>query len=664
MDELQQQIVQLQNQVNELGSKIGKNEFSNVVMSTKEVQVQNGEYRSNNFVTGTSGWQLTAEGNLEANNGYFRGDLTGATGTFSGTIAGGSLDIGGDDASSFHVDSGGGIWSGASVANKATAPFRVSNAGALVGTSATITGAITTGSGSSLDGIYLVATSVNSASVNLALQGWTFTSVFSSTDYNTVAWTAGTFTSSAGTAYSIDAGNTGNITATNYIFLKPATSATVLQKSITAGDAVGNGIVLLAVVSPNTDTTSDAIFQVFGGTGGQQIAVDNISANSASTNEFVSNTAQIGNLIVTNAKINDLGVDKLTAGSITSKAITLAVSAGTGDSKIQAGKTDFTNTDAGFILGVDDSDSDKAKFYIGDATSYLNWDGTTLTIQGISQVIKSYTAGESVTAGDAVYMEDSGTSDVIVVNTNTSATTDKRNIQGAGTGNSEKSAQNFTESSVLVVNKVKVYLRKIGLPTDNLVVSIQADSAGSPSGTVLFSGSIAGGSVTGTMAEYTITLDSAYTSTANTKFHVVLARDGAGDTDKYYICGGHSSDTSTYANGDAMSYQIGSAWFGAGNSDIQVKLITTTVEGRLWKTSTATAGQYETFLGFVKTTTASGSSCPVVISGEITGLTGLTTGGLYYISDTRGVIASSAGSATRKCGIATSATTLLLTNIW
>jgi len=65
---------------------------------------------------------------------------------------------------------------------------------------------------------------------------------------------------------------------------------------------------------------------------------------------------------------------------MTSKTITLAVSAGVGDTYIAAGKHDFDNTDAGFILGIDDSDGDKAKFYIGDSTHYLNWNGTSLSV--------------------------------------------------------------------------------------------------------------------------------------------------------------------------------------------------------------------------------------------------------------------------------------------
>jgi hypothetical protein len=130
------------------------------------------------------------------------------------------------------------------------------------------------------------------------------------------------------------------------------------------------------------------------------LAVDNIAANSASTNEFISNTAQIANLIVTDAKINDLAVSKLTAGSITSKAITLAIAAGTGDVKLQAGKTDFGDTTSGLILGIDDSDSDTPKFEIGDSTHYLNWSNT-LDITG-ERRLEVYTAGENIANGDLV----------------------------------------------------------------------------------------------------------------------------------------------------------------------------------------------------------------------------------------------------------------------
>jgi hypothetical protein len=55
----------------------------------------------------------------------------------AGAITGSTIDIGGDDATSFHVDADGNVWSGASVANKATAPLRLGNTGTVFAGDAT-----------------------------------------------------------------------------------------------------------------------------------------------------------------------------------------------------------------------------------------------------------------------------------------------------------------------------------------------------------------------------------------------------------------------------------------------------------------------------------------------------------------------------------------------
>ena len=39
-----------------------------------------------NYVSGTSGWKIAADGSVDFNDGNFRGDITGSTGTFSGGI--------------------------------------------------------------------------------------------------------------------------------------------------------------------------------------------------------------------------------------------------------------------------------------------------------------------------------------------------------------------------------------------------------------------------------------------------------------------------------------------------------------------------------------------------------------------------------------------------
>jgi len=108
--------------------------------SVNQISMVDGYLQSGNFISGSTGWRIDADGNLEANNGNFRGDISGATGTFTGTVTVGSINIGGDDATSAHIDTDGNFWTGASVANKAIAPARISNAGAAVFTNVEIGG--------------------------------------------------------------------------------------------------------------------------------------------------------------------------------------------------------------------------------------------------------------------------------------------------------------------------------------------------------------------------------------------------------------------------------------------------------------------------------------------------------------------------------------------
>lgn len=124
-----------------------------------------GTLSSEGFVSGSSGWRILGDGSVEFNSGTFRGTLDAAGGTFSGTldavdgtftgtlsavdgtftgtlsgvdgtfvgtlsggaIEGGTIDIGGSDATSFHVDSNGNMWLGD--AAFASAPFSVANDG-------------------------------------------------------------------------------------------------------------------------------------------------------------------------------------------------------------------------------------------------------------------------------------------------------------------------------------------------------------------------------------------------------------------------------------------------------------------------------------------------------------------------------------------------------
>ena len=175
-----------------------------------EITMIDGHLQSANYVAGTTGWRMDADGNLDANTGTFRGDITIGTGN-----------------NVFKADSNG-IYLGD--ATYASAPFRVSMAGALAASSVNVSGAITTGVGSDIKGEY----------------------------------------------------------------------------------------------------------------------------------------------------IESLSVSKLTTGEIKSKQITLSFTDNDGDCYIAAGKTDFDHDETGFIMGIDDSDSNKVKFIIGTPTEYLMVDGNTL----------------------------------------------------------------------------------------------------------------------------------------------------------------------------------------------------------------------------------------------------------------------------------------------
>ena len=71
----------------------------------------------------------------------------------------------------------------------------------------------------------------------------------------------------------------------------------------------------------------------------------------------------------------------------------------------QQGKTTYDNTVAGYILGFDPV-SGVAKFYIGNSTNYLNWNGTTLTISG-SISASSIDIPDKVTA-DSFHVDSTG----------------------------------------------------------------------------------------------------------------------------------------------------------------------------------------------------------------------------------------------------------------
>lgn len=101
------------------------------------VNLVDGYLQSSNFVTGSAGWQIDADGDVEFNDGVFRGTLSAASGSL------GSIIIGTD---AWHIDSAGNMWWGSST-TYAGATIKISNAGVVALTSGVFSGDITGATG-------------------------------------------------------------------------------------------------------------------------------------------------------------------------------------------------------------------------------------------------------------------------------------------------------------------------------------------------------------------------------------------------------------------------------------------------------------------------------------------------------------------------------------
>lgn len=331
--------------------------------------VSRGAIQSPNYSKGQAGFSLDSLGNADLNSLTTRGSATVGSLNIPDTTS----------ANSFHVDSSGNMWLGATAF--ASAPAKISSAGAATFTNITITG------GSIATSVFSGV--ISQANLSAGNQGWVQDCVFSSTAANVVAWTAGTFTTSGSVSYTIAAGNTGVMAATTYIFFDSSLSTPAYVITTTAAGAVGAGKVLVARATIGTD---EATFQVYGGLGGLKLTGTDIEANSITADEVAANTITANEL---STSIVYAGVISLDVGGA-----------------ILSGQSGY-NAGVGFFLG---NDGGTAKFSIGDpAANRLTWDGTNLTIKGTLNFGGTGADGElNISSGTTTL--DAGGAEVLVKN--------------------------------------------------------------------------------------------------------------------------------------------------------------------------------------------------------------------------------------------------------
>ncbi|MGB4594514.1 MAG: choice-of-anchor R domain-containing protein [Anaerolineaceae bacterium] len=117
----------------------------------------------------------------------------------------------------------------------------------------------------------------------------------------------------------------------------------------------------------------------------------------------------------------------------------------------------------------------------------------------------------------------------------------------------QRLAQSFKLEVTQDVSFIKLRLRKEGYPTDSLMVSIQSDSSGAPSGTLLASATLSPTSVSAEgYAWCQVSFAALPTLTAGVNYWLVMHRSGALNPNAYYSAG--VDESASYANGVLKVY--------------------------------------------------------------------------------------------------------------
>ena len=150
----------------------------------------------------------------------------------------------------------------------------------------------------------------------ISILGWVGNFLFTALSNTKVSWNIGAITLADGTVFTIQAGDTGTMSAVTYIYFDKNVSETALQVTTTAATSVGANKILVAVAQ-NVVAGKLATFQSFSGKGeGVLITADNIASGTITGNEIAANTI-VANNIATGA----ITAIKIAAGTITADKI-------------------------------------------------------------------------------------------------------------------------------------------------------------------------------------------------------------------------------------------------------------------------------------------------------------------------------------------------------
>ena len=279
----------------------------------------------------------------------------------------------------------------------------------------------------------------------------------------------------------------------------------------------------------------------------------------------------------------------------------------------------------------------------GAANSILSNDGAgTLSWANNSagKMTATLTAGESITAGQAIAIGDG---------TTTQSTVFAYSNQGPEMTTTGWQAHNFTTPSTVaeLTGYVINYNCNNGSNAVIATIYLETDSSGSPSGTILHTYTDSFSCNGSQQYQRTLSLPTPLSINASTKYWIVTTSNQSTGTYKLF-----SGRAAAATNGDKVSTNGGSTWGAAAQDLSYIAVYSTNVLGAVYKASAAAADfRRYGFAGIAATTASQGQSITIDIGGISTATTTGTVGGHYYLSDTQGALTTAAGTGAIKVGI-------------
>lgn len=417
-------------------------------------------------------------------------------------------------------------------------------------------------------------------------------------------------------------------------------------------------------------------------------------------------TDSILDMLTPDSSANNSSSVTMSASDISSGVSSSTTQTATGS--LQSGKSTFDNSVAGYVLGVDPKDG-KAKFFIGNATNFFNWDGTNITLSGnltlgagfsikggqtdyntgvgffigFSGTTPVFSVGDGTMAGSLLFngtslsvgtpaltltltadeniAANAAVSVSLVGVTNVNQTTNNSSTPLiVATAGSDRVAQTFTTTSTtnaIVSVTVTASWPNIAV-NDVLNCAIYNVSGNLPTGAAIATAPTV--TLTGAAGQnnvpVTFTFSSIVPVNPSTQYAFSFWLAHADFTTNIQW-----STSDVYIGGQAcLSSDSGATWTAKPSNDLVLSNIEVRDAHIVNASSAANNFRANAFLGFSPSAILSGASGPIILDGFVSGFTGLSPASTYFLNDTNGTIGNSAGSVSRKVGVAISATKLLI----